>query len=92
MATPAKTIEKKLTPQKKKLEITGTTDIKTETKTTKPKTPKKVVNSVSTLSAEQRLQMIADNAYFRALGRNFSAEGIESDWLKAECEINSWQL
>lgn len=92
MTTPAKTDVKKLLTQKKMLELTVAADKKAVTSKTKSKTPKKVASSVSQLSAEERLKMIADNAYFRAQRRNFSVEGIESDWLDAESEVNSWLL
>lgn len=47
---------------------------------------------VDAISPEERSKMIADNAYFRAQRRNFSVEGIESDWLDAESEVNSWLI
>ena len=42
----------------------------------------------SNVSADQRRQMIAEAAYFRAARRGFSAGDSVADWLEAEAEIN----
>lgn len=57
-----------------------------------PNTDAPVTDAANTdaLYTQQRRTMIANNAYFRAQRRNFSPEGIESDWLDAESEVNSW--
>lgn len=55
---------------------------------TKSQTAKKSPNSVCKISEEERRQMVAINAYFRAQSRNFSPCGEKDDWLAAEAEIN----
>ncbi|HWU82161.1 MAG TPA: DUF2934 domain-containing protein [Methylophilaceae bacterium] len=45
-------------------------------------------NSGSHVSLEERQQMIADNAYFRAERRNFEPGYEMVDWLAAEAEID----
>ena len=45
-------------------------------------------NSSSHTSLEERQQMIADNAYFRAERRNFEPGYEMVDWLAAEAEID----
>lgn len=54
----------------------------------KPQASKKSQNSICKISEEERRQMIATSAYFRAQSRNFSPGGEESDWLAAESEVN----
>jgi hypothetical protein len=54
----------------------------------KSRAGKKSQNSVCKISEEERRQMIATSAYFRAQCRNFSPGDEESDWLVAESEIN----
>jgi hypothetical protein len=54
----------------------------------KPRAAKKLQNSVCKISEEERRQMIATSAYFRAQSRNFSPGDEESDWLVAESEVN----
>ena len=90
MTTPEKTEVKKLITQKKMQAITVVADTAADESKVKSKKSKKATNSVSSLSPEERIKMIADNAYFRAQRRNFSPEGIESDWLDAESEVDSW--
>jgi hypothetical protein len=90
MTTPEKTEVKKLITQKKMPAITAATGAQADASKAKSKKSMKASNSVSSLSTEERRKMIADNAYYRAQRRNFSTEGIESDWLDAESEVNSW--
>ena len=90
MTTTEKTEVKKLITQKKMQAITVVADTAADDSKVKSKKSKKTSNSVSSLSPEERIKMIADNAYFRAQRRNFSPEGIESDWLDAESEVDSW--
>lgn len=92
MTTPAKTAVKKLITQKKMPAISVAADKQADVSKIKSKKLKKTSNSVSSLSTEERRKMIADNAYFRAQRRNFAPEGIESDWLDAESEVNSWLI
>lgn len=54
----------------------------------KTRAGKKLLNSVCKISEEERRQMIATSAYFRAQSRNFSPGSEESDWLAAESEVN----
>lgn len=42
----------------------------------------------STSNEEDRLRMISDAAYFRALGRGFASGDPVDDWLAAEAEID----
>lgn len=51
--------------------------------------PKKGANSVCHVSEEERRQMIASNAYFRAQRRNFCPGEEANDWLSAEAEIDA---
>jgi hypothetical protein len=55
---------------------------------TKPRAGKKLQNSVCKISEQERRQLIATSAYFRAQSRNFSLGNEESDWLAAESEVN----
>lgn len=55
----------------------------------KSQVPKKVANSVSHVSEEERRQMIARNAYFRAQRRSFCPGEEANDWLAAEAEIDA---
>lgn len=41
------------------------------------------------ISSENREQMIAKAAYFKALNRNFEGDDCLNDWLTAEKEINT---
>lgn len=45
-------------------------------------------NSVRKISEEDRQQMVATNAYYRAQYRNFEPGYEEDDWFAAEIEIN----
>ncbi len=47
---------------------------------------KKVVHTK--VSEKERLDMIAENAYYRAESRGFTPGGEESDWFDAENEID----
>ena len=64
------------------------------TATSKRRAPQKsagrrmATNSSSHISLEERQQMIADNAYFRAERRNFEPGYEMVDWLAAEAEID----
>ena len=42
----------------------------------------------SSMSAEQRREMIAEAAYFRAQGRNFEPGRELEDWMAAEAQID----
>jgi len=90
MTTAEKTEVKKLITQKKMPAINVVADKQADDSKVKSKKSKKTSNLVSSFSPEEHRKMIADNAYFRAQRRNFSAEGTESDWLDAESEVNSW--
>ena len=41
------------------------------------------------VTPEQRLQMIAEAAYFRALRRGFGGNAEVRDWLEAEAEVDA---
>lgn len=41
------------------------------------------------VTPERRLQLIAEAAYFRALGRGFGKGREEQDWLEAEAEVDA---
>lgn len=41
------------------------------------------------ISEDERMRMIAENAYFRAERRGFVGGSTELDWLEAEKEVNS---
>lgn len=90
MTTLKKTAEKKTAAQKqvteKKVPAIGVIKEK-KTVPTKPRASKKGA-AASKVSEDERMKMIADNAYYRAQRRNFSPEGIEEDWLEAEAEVN----
>jgi hypothetical protein len=46
------------------------------------------VPPASLVSAEQRREMIAEAAYFRAQGRNFEPGREVEDWIAAEAQID----
>lgn len=64
-----------------------------KTKDIKPKNPvktakkKRKVNNV--VDPQLREQMIAEAAYFKALGREFRGDYCMEDWLEAEKEIDA---
>lgn len=79
----------KLISQKKVPAISVTSEkAKTEKAKTTSQAAKKSPNSVCKISEDERRQMIAINAYFRAQSRNFPPDGEKDDWLAAEAEIN----
>ncbi len=47
-----------------------------------------VASTLGTLSAETRLTMIAESAYFRAQARGFTPGFELDDWLDAELEVD----
>jgi Protein of unknown function (DUF2934) len=46
-------------------------------------------NGSTTVSADERLRMIADCAYFLAQARGFMPGDTQSDWLEAEARIDA---
>lgn len=63
---------------------------KAKTKTNEKKAVSKSTtqNKKASASPEQRYQMIAEAAYFRAEKRGFLGGNVEQDWLEAEKEID----
>jgi hypothetical protein len=63
----------------------------TKRKSSAPKSPrsKKAKSATIEISAEQRLGMIAETAYFKAEKRGFSGGNPLDDWLAAETEIDA---
>lgn len=53
-----------------------------------PKLPVTAHNAIWEITEQDRLQMIATNAYFRAQQRNFAPGHEAEDWLQAEIEVN----
>ena len=47
-----------------------------------------VASTLGAVSAERRLTMIAESAYFRAQARGFAPGGELDDWLDAELEVD----
>jgi len=41
------------------------------------------------IAAEERLRMIAEAAYYRALRRGFASGGEVQDWLEAEADVDA---
>jgi len=69
----------------------STTTSKTTIKASKPTLGKSGANRKTSgkfVTPEQRLQMIAEAAYFIAEKRGFSEGRAEADWLCAETEID----
>lgn len=89
MVSLKKVVAQELISQNNVTAITAKGEKKSEPVKTKSRVSKKASNSVRDISEEERRQMIATNAYFRAQCRGFSPEGEEADWLAAEVEINA---
>lgn len=51
--------------------------------------PEKARQTIRKISEEERRQMIAISAYFRAQRRNFTPGFEQEDWLAAEAEVNA---
>lgn len=60
----------------------------TDAKPVKPRTPRKAT-AKKEITPEQRYQMIAQAAYFRAERHGFSSGRALEDWIAAEQEIDS---
>jgi len=69
----------------KKSVSTGST---TKKRSPARKTPRGKANATEAVSAAERERMIAEAAYFRALGRGFQGGDPIADWLAAEREVN----
>ncbi len=89
MVSLQKLVAQELISQKNVSAITANGEKKSEPSKTKSRASKKAPNSVLGISEEERRQMIASNAYFRAQCRDSSPEDEEADWLAAEAEINA---
>jgi hypothetical protein len=64
--------------------------VKSKSSTVKNVSSKTTTNKRKTaLTPEQRYQMIAEAAYFRAEKRGFVGGDVAHDWIEAEAEIDS---
>lgn len=85
-ATVKKAAPKKATPVKKAAPKKAAPAVK---KSAPKASPKKVeAKKVRTISEEERMQMIATAAYFKAEQRGFVGGNPDMDWADAEAEVN----
>lgn len=61
---------------------------RTSARAAKPAARAGVKKSAGPISTEQRRQLIAEAAYFRALSRGFAGGDQVADWLDAEREVD----
>lgn len=87
---------KKKAPQKKAAPKKAASEKKSAPKKVTPKieksapkaTLKKVATTVPVVTEDERMQMIATAAYFKAEQRGFVGGNPEQDWADAEREVN----
>ena len=53
-----------------------------------PRTTAPIPDGVTRIGADERIQLIAAAAYFRAERRGFAGGSPEQDWLEAEAEVD----
>jgi hypothetical protein len=53
------------------------------------RTPEKINRTLHKITEKERIQMIANTAYFRAHRRGFVPGLEQDDWLAAEAEVNA---
>lgn len=68
--------------------LTGVSVTRTGVRAAKAGTKAGVKKSTGPISIEQRRQLIAEAAYFRALSRGFEGGDPVADWLDAEHEVD----
>lgn len=63
-----------------------------KSKSAKPKLVNAIAATTKPMPAEERRRLIAEAAYFKALGRNFEGGSAVDDWFAAEREIDGMLL
>jgi hypothetical protein len=85
---PSAKVAKTASQAKSDSKLTDISVKRTAVRAAKPGAKAAVKKAARPVSTEQRRQLIAEAAYFRALSRGFAGGDPVADWLDAEREVN----